>query len=231
MKPLLIAGIVALVTTGQALAADLPQPPPPPPRAPAAYIPAPPPEYSWAGIYVGVNGGYGFGNSKWTVGSVSTGDFNVNGGVAGGTLGGNFQVNQFVFGLEGDIDWSGVHGSVSCGTPAILACETKGNWLGTVRGRLGFAIDRVLLYGTGGAAFGDIDAGFNGGSFDNVTKVGWAAGAGIEFGIFQNFTARVEYLFVDLGKASCAAASCGAVTDVSLDENLVRAGLDYKFGF
>src|SRR5207245_1112150 len=110
--------------------------------------------------------------------------FNVSGGVIGGTVGYNWQINQFVIGAEGDIDWSGIRGSTSVFCPT--GCETRNAWLATVRGRLGYAFGRFLPYLTAGLAVGDIRAsrpGFPGGS---ITSAGWAAGAGIEVGIVSN---------------------------------------------
>jgi outer membrane immunogenic protein len=255
MKRILIAGALALCAAGQALAADLPQAMPPP-RAPAVYVP--PPVYNWGGVYLGLNGGYGFGNSTWTdpnnpSGEGSTGSFGTGGGLIGGTVGFNYQVNQFVLGAEADIDWSDINGSVEpnfcnlfvSATALATRCETKNNWLGTVRARAGFAVDRVLFYGTAGLAFGDVEAGLKGGSVGSVTyqsntQIGWTAGAGVEWAFTDNWTARVEYLYVDLGNSTCnAATSCGfdglgatspASDTVKFTANLVRAGVDYKFG-
>lgn len=231
MKRMLMAAALALAAGGQALAADLPQaPPPPPPRAPAAYIPAPP-VYNWGGVYVGVNGGYGFGNSTWSNAFGSTGSFSTNGGFAGGTLGANFQASQFVFGVEGDVDWTDLKGT-SSSLVCTSYCQTANNWLGTLRGRLGFAADRILFYGTGGAAFGDVKATTPFAS-NSSTEVGWTAGAGVEFALSQNWTAKAEYLYVDLSKGSCTTA-CGSpasTVGVSFTESLVRAGVNYKFNF
>ncbi len=102
MKRFLIVGAVAFVAAGQALAADLPPPMAPPPRAPAAYVPAPVPFYNWGGIYVGINGGYGFGSTANSTAGVAgnalvpTGTYtlsgkNFSGGLAGGTVGFNYQ--------------------------------------------------------------------------------------------------------------------------------------------
>lgn len=231
MKSIWFAGVLALAATGQALAADLP-PAGPPPRAPAAYVPAAAPVYDWGGIYVGLNAGYAFGDSNW--GSpASTGSFSADGALVGGTLGVNFQANQFVFGVEGDIDWQDLDGKVAnsvCGTG--VSCQSESEWLGTVRGRVGFALDRVLFYGTAGGAFGDVQTGLNPGSLSSATKFGWTAGAGVEVAFFQNWSAKVEYLFVDLGDTSCS-ASCGTLaagSSVSFNENIVRVGVNYKFG-
>ena len=241
MKRILLAGTFALAAAGPALAADLPQPmPPPAPQAPAAYVPAPLPVYDWGGIYVGVNGGYAFGNSNWTQGTASSGNFNTNGGLVGGTIGANFQSGQFVFGIEGDIDWADIKGNstAGCGTVAFTGitgtttCETKSDWLSTVRGRVGYAFDRVLVYGTAGGAFGNVQAGpSTATTFDSSTEFGWTAGAGVEVGITPNLTAKVEYLYVDLANGACSAACGSPATSIgtSFDASLVRAGLNFKF--
>jgi outer membrane immunogenic protein len=220
MKRLLIAGVVVLGAVAQAAAADLPQPAPPPAQAPVAYIPVVP-VYNWGGIYYGINGGYAFGKSEWTTPLATTGNFNTSGFAVGATVGANYQVDAFVFGLEADIDWMGVKGSSSICTPA---CETKNTWLSTFRGRAGYAADRVLFYATGGGAFGNIQAGASGSSLTNANKAGWTAGAGIEAALADNWTARVEYLFVDFQNATPF-----TLVTVKLNENLIRFGLDYKF--
>lgn len=236
--------LAATAIAAPALAADLPQPPPAP-QAPAVYIPPPPPVYNWGGIYFGLNGGYGFGDSKWTPpAGTGTGDFNVDGGLVGGTLGANFQSGEWVFGIEADLDWADIKGSVSSTTlcppvgPTSCTFQTENDWLGTVRGRFGYAFDRVLVYGTAGGAFGNIKPQLTvtpilGSS--NSTEFGWTAGAGVEFALALNWTARIEYLFVDLsnGSFTCGLAQCptAAMTvPVSFDASLVRVGVDYKFG-
>jgi len=244
MKRILFAGALMLAATGSTLAADLPPsmpPPPPPPRAPA-YVPVITPQYNWGGIYVGINGGYGFGNSDeyWTsLGFASdTGSFSIKGPLVGGTLGANFQSGAFVFGIEGDGDWTNIKGSTSSTIAICPVCQTSNSWLATLRGRAGVAWDRVLLYATAGGAGGNINAsipaipGFAAGS-SSSTEFGWTAGAGLEFAITDNITAKVEYLYVDLqnGSLSCTMAVCGAVGSlpISFDANLVRAGLNLKF--
>ena len=117
----------------------------PPAKAPA-FVPV---AYNWTGFYLGINGGYGWGSSHWSGFGDSA---EPSGGMVGGTAGYNWQGlgSPWVFGLEGDIDWTNIKGSftsVACPT----GCETKNNWLGTVRGRLGYALDRVMPYVTGGA--------------------------------------------------------------------------------
>jgi len=226
MKRILIAAALALAAGGQALAADLPQPGPPPPRAPATYVPAPVPVFTWTGIYVGVNGGYGFGYSNWSAPPPATGNFNTSGFLVGGTLGGNYQWGQFVLGIEGDGDWTNLSGTTT--TNCFPGCTTQSDWLATVRGRAGYAFDRILFYGTAGGAFGNLQAAAGVLPFSSTTQIGWTAGGGVEFAFTPNLTAKVEYLYVDLGNLSCN-VNCAAGTSVTFTENVVRAGINYKF--
>ncbi len=247
MKRMLIAGVFALAAAGQALAADMPVPFPSP-QPPASYYPAAAP-FNWGGFYVGANGGYGFGTSSWSAAAittvptspaVATGPFNLRGALAGGTLGLNLQANAFVFGVEADGDWTNLNGSssycssIAIGATAGATCETKSAFFGTLRARLGYAFGRVLVYGTGGLADGKVQAGFNPpATFDSAINFGWTAGAGVEFAFADNWTAKVEYLYADLGNMTCStAANCGTSVpvSVSLTENIVRAGINYKFG-
>jgi outer membrane immunogenic protein len=105
------------------------------------------------------------------------------------------------------------------------------SWLGTARARVGVAMDRFMPYVTGGLAFGDIDVAaapafaYAG---NDETKVGWTVGAGVEFALSGNWTAKAEYLYVDLGSADCGVA-CPAGLDTSLTSNIVRAGINYRF--
>jgi len=235
MKRTLFAGALALATATPALAADLVRPPGPPPQAPATYVPTTAPVYNWGGIYIGINGGYAYGNSDWSAAGTfaSTGNFNVTGPLVGATLGANYQAGQFVFGIEGDGDWSDIKGSTACTTVAG-SCQTANDWLATLRGRLGFAIDRVLIYGTAGGAYGDVKSTPGTAASTNNSEFGWTAGAGLEFAITDNVTAKAEYLFVDLANSSyaCPAAVCAAAATtapVSFDTSLIRAGLNFKF--
>jgi outer membrane immunogenic protein len=230
MKRVLATVLSSAVAAGTAFAADLP--PAPPPRAPAVYAP-PPPVYNWTGFYLGINGGWGFGKSDWNLpnglpgapGSLDTGSFNVNGGLVGGTVGFNWQSDWFVAGLEGDFDGSWMNGTASiCGT---VACETKNTWLATIRGRVGYAADRVLFYATGGGAFGDVVVNTTT-NWQSADKTGWTAGAGIEGAFSEHWTARLEYLYVDLQNSSFTPAA-GFPVNVKFNANLIRTGVDYKF--
>jgi outer membrane immunogenic protein len=222
MHRALIAGvstIALLASFGAARAADLPPRIQEPARAPAMA-----PLYNWTGLYIGVNGGGAWGRSSWD----STDAFNLSGGLVGGTIGYNYQIGQLVWGVEGDVDWTNIKGTTN--TFCALGCETSNSWLGTARGRLGYAADRFMPYVTGGAAFGNIRASTPGFAGTSTTKLGWTVGGGVEFALGGNWTAKAEYLYVDLGSVDCGLA-CGAFTpdNVSFHTNIVRAGLNYRF--
>jgi len=236
MKRLLLAGLsaaglgaLALVSmAGAANAADLGRRHEMPVKAEPAFA-----AYNWTGWYVGINGGAGFDRSRWS-NAVGSNSFNTSGGVVGGTIGYNYQMGSTVFGLEGDLDWSGIRGNTGPGGACLTTgCSTRNDWLGTARGRIGYAFNRFMPYVTGGAAFGDIKASADGLSGNTTTRLGYALGAGGELAIAGPWTAKLEYLYVDLGKASCPAGNCAAVgagsTDVSFHSNLVRAGINYRF--
>jgi outer membrane immunogenic protein len=248
MKRALFALVFSLAAASAALAADLPLPQ----QAPVAYVPVVAPVYNWGGIYVGINGGWGFGSANWTAtptaafGGLSS-TANDNGGVVGGTLGFNYQMNSFVFGVEGDFDYSGINTGTSSTICTFSGnCQTGNNWLATLRGRAGYAADRVLFYITAGGAFGSIQTTFNGGGTNTTTQAGWTAGAGVEWAFADNWSAKFEYLYVNLGNGNvnCATTACllasgpggGAFgppipVSVGLTDNLVRAGINYKFNF
>jgi outer membrane immunogenic protein len=222
MKRVSLAALGALASfcvTQAADAADIPRRPAP--VAPAAFVP---PAYNWTGPYIGINGGGGWGSSTWGF----TDSFGVSGGLIGGTLGYNWQTGPWVLGVEGDIDWSSLRGSTTTFCPA--GCETSNSWLATVRGRLGYAFDRFLPYVTGGAAFGDIHAERPGFVGDRETRAGWTVGGGLEFALAGNWTAKVEYLHVDLGNFDCG-FSCGTAfgNNVSFQADIVRGGLNFRF--
>src|SRR5262249_15495201 len=134
--------------------------------------------------------------------------------------------------------------------PAGLSCKTQSNWIGTVRARAGYAWDRVLLYGTAGIAGANVQTSLSGLPPQTNFKAGWTAGAGLEWAFAENWTFKVEYLFVDLGNAVCNHGySCGfdaaalqtttpastipavnSNSSVKLNENIVRVGVNFKFG-
>ena len=219
------AALLAFTAASPAFAADIPARMPT--KAPAMVQQA----YNWSGWYVGINGGGAFGRSSWRDSAgVTTGGFNVNGGMVGGTLGVNWQVNQWVWGLEGDGDWASIKGTTN--TNCVAGCDTKSNFLATFRGRAGYAgFGPVLPYLTGGLAVADIATRSSLGT-SSTTRAGWTVGTGVEWAVVGPWTAKVEYLYADLGRASCSVTVCGGTgsVDVKLTENVVRAGLNYRFG-
>jgi outer membrane immunogenic protein len=179
-----------------------------------------------SGIYLGINGGYGFGTSDWTGPGLSASN-KPDGFLAGGTIGGNYQMGSFVLGVEGDFDYAPLSGSFSC--PPGGTCTTSTDWLGTARVRAGWAWDRILFYGTGGGAFTDIKAATT--LTNTTTEVGWTAGAGMEAALTPNWSAKIEYLYVDFGNTACG-TPCGSSGDnLNLTENVIRAGINYRFGW
>jgi outer membrane immunogenic protein len=183
-------------------------------------------QYNWTGFYLGINGGGAWGSSDWNAFAVSN---SPSGGMIGGTAGYNWQGagSPWVLGLEGDIDWTSINdNATACGA---LNCQTKNNWLGTVRGRVGYTFDRFMPYVTGGVAFGDVEANIAGFAGSKDTNLGWTLGVGIEGVIAGNWTAKVEYLYADLGDTTCSAIACGTATNVDLNLNILRAGLNYRF--
>ncbi len=218
MKRLVLAGLGALAMATMmtaANAADLPRRQAVmPTKAPMYEAP-----YNWTGFYVGINGGYGWSSSD--VDAPFAGSFDTSGGLVGGTLGYNWQMGQAVFGLEGDIDWTDLRGSGAC---AGTTCETRNDWLSTVRGRIGYAFDRFMPFATGGVAFGNIKNNIAGVGSADETKAGWTLGGGIEAAIAGPWTAKIEYLYADLGSG---ASVLGA--DASFKTNIVRGGINYRF--
>ena len=220
-KLLASTGLLAAAMVAPSLAADLPRPAY---KAPIYSAPG----FSWSGFYIGANAGYGFGDSNWTSAAGTTGDFDVNGWTGGATLGYNLQTGVFVFGIEGDINYSEIKGRTSVGICAGTTCETRNTWLGTARGRIGYSFDRFLPYITGGAAFGGIRMTVAG-VRETDTQIGWTVGGGLEYAFLGSWSAKLEYLYVDLGSADCSAATCGLATEVEFKSHVVRGGLNYRF--
>jgi outer membrane immunogenic protein len=216
-----LAALTILATSFTAQAADIPRPVYKGVRPVVAY-------YNWTGFYVGINGGYGWGTSDWTTPAVSP---KPKGGLFGGTLGYNYQVGSIVYGIEGDFDWADIKGNVACA--GVVTCETKNSWLATFRGRLGYAFDRWLPYFTGGGAYGNVKATTSAPILGGITsassnQLGWTVGAGLEYAFLGNWSAKIEYLYVDLGKFDTG-FTAPIPDNVSLKENIIRAGLNYKF--
>jgi outer membrane immunogenic protein len=162
--------------------------------------------YSWAGPYLGYEWG--------TVSNNPTRPSGVVGGVQGGY---NFQNGPWVFGVEGDLEVTGA-------SDTFAPWKFSNPWFGTLRGRAGYSFNNILFYGTGGLAFGEL-RGETFGFSESQTSAGWTLGAGAEFGVAQNWTARIEFLFVDLTESPFV------ITGVSNGYHfgVLRAGVNYHF--
>jgi outer membrane immunogenic protein len=231
--------LLVFATSG-ALAADLP----PPYRAPP-----PAPMYSWSGAYVGANIGYSWGSANYeatiiAVGAISHSE-KMDGVIGGVQSGYNYQFGAFVIGSESDFQLSGQKGGSTF--PGVLPGVTittteKLEWFGTARTRLGFlATPNILIYGTTGVAYGQVKdsatttvtgVGSATASFKDV-KAGWAVGAGVEGAFGGGWSAKLEYLYIDLGKTEHSFGTPGVGTIVSdtrhITDNIVRAGLNYRW--
>src|SRR6266576_1159398 len=157
-------------------------------KAPA-FAAAPFSGYNWNGAYVGVNLGYQWGKvTNW-------GSAEPSGVAGGGQIGYNWHVHpNWVLGIEADIQASGANDT-------FAAYKFSNPWFGTVRGRAGYAMNNVLFYGTGGLAFGEL-RGETFGLSESHTNAGWTAGAGAEFGFAPNWSAKIEYLYVELANST-----------------------------
>jgi outer membrane immunogenic protein len=184
---------------------------------------------------------------------------NSAGVTGGGQFGYNWQMGTFLLGFETDINGTSLNASDSVNRPLVApltgnflhTTNEKLDWFGTVRGRVGvLAAPTWLLYVTGGLAYGDVKSStavsFTSttdayiGSFSD-THVGWTVGGGAEWAFSPNWSAKLEYLYIDLGSVSytnvCVTAVCGLFvpppayqTDLRLHENIVRFGINYRFG-
>jgi len=255
--------LFASVLGGSALAADLGSPVY---KAPPAPFVAP---YSWTGCYIGGNVGGGWGDQSsslapgtdapFWIPAFSAGaapsafSYNTEGVIGGGQIGCNYQTGSFVWGVEADFDGANITGSESISTaiapfvPGTFSSSQKLDYLGTVRGRLGFTpADRWLVYATGGLAYGETKYNLNFAfpgtdDFQSIsasnTSTGWTAGGGVEWAFWSNWSLRAEYLYVDLGDSTFTSVPSGRAANLAsnLTEkfenkyNIVRLGLNYKF--
>lgn len=238
--------------------------------------PAPAPIYNWTGWYVGGNIGFGWGDADTSYTPLPTavgfGDLlpttlglHPDGVIGGIQAGYNWQINSWVLGIEADFQGSDMHDSVL--GPIIqnngilrpgsaLTASEKTDWFGTLRGRVGFTvIDTLLVYGTGGLAYGSVNYAANSNFIPpgtqqypvnfSQTKTGWTAGAGAEWAFTGNWTAKIEYLHYDLGDESTIAngvpglpggtcgggptAFCQVGDKWKTSADIVRVGLNYQF--
>jgi outer membrane immunogenic protein len=236
MKKLLGAIAISALFAAPALAADLPA------RMPVKAAPAPiVAVYNWTGFYIGAHGGYGWGEKQWTETTLAAprpeGSFDVNGPLAGGQIGFNFQTGMWVFGVEAQASWARIDGDrASLAFPA-QRIHTRADALGTFAGRLGVAFNNVLVYGKGGAAWVHDKYSVSGtavASWDD-TRWGWMAGGGVEVALSPNWSIKGEYNFMDFGTERYNNIACtGACTpfneDVKQHIHVVKFGVNYRFG-
>lgn len=227
MKKYLLSGVAALglLAAGAASAADLPS------RKGPVEAPIYAPMFTWTGFYVGANAGYAWGQ----IDSTGLGVLNFNdpdGFTGGGQIGYNYQMGQFVLGLEADFQGADLKASVFAPGAGIISASNEINWWGTVRARAGYAFDRFLPYVTGGFAYGNVKNSLTTpvGVFSNDnTQYGWTIGGGLEYAFTNNLTAKIEYLYVDLDKESVTVPGGVFNANVETKFSVVRAGLNYKF--
>jgi outer membrane immunogenic protein len=278
LKAIAVSAFAAMAVTSAASAADLA-------ARPYTKAPVMVEVWNWTGFYIGGNAGYSWGRSNTDVsyfnsvtgapivppaGSITGAGFDMNGAIAGGQIGYNWQSSNWLFGLEADAQWSDERGSAAyrCAATAVggvclpgltflpagvtgssLAVNQSLEWFGTVRGRAGVLVTpQVLLYATGGLAYGSIKTS---GAFAGVTpngvavavagsssdtRIGWTVGGGIEGKITTNWSAKLEYLYMDLdnfraGSFSLAPGSLiAANVDSRFRDHILRAGINYTFG-
>jgi outer membrane immunogenic protein len=242
MKKLWVATIaaVAAVSLSPVRAADLVQ------KAPAGEAPAP---SFWKGCYVGIQGGGVWGTSQHvsaapaSSGLPITPKFAEAGGSAGGTVGCNYDIHSWIFGVENDLSWANVRGRTSDQLPFSLAAvsHTDQNWLDSIRGRIGLAWNPSLMtYVTGGAAFAGTRANICVPTLglcasESRVRTGWIAGIGVEYAIWGNISMKFEYLHADFGSSryfstpTTLGAGPVATRDVALKDDLLRAGLNWRF--
>jgi outer membrane immunogenic protein len=193
-------------------------------RAPQPVYTQAPPLFTWTGFYLGANAGAVWGDFTKTGKPIDT-----KAGFTGGiTAGYNHQINNIVFGLEGDYNYSGLSGRglILPGPAAVKGDLTS---FGTVRGRLGVAFDRALIYGTGGYAFGfsSLESGV---LKSTSSHHGYAVGAGLEYAFTQNVSAKAEYLYMPLdSKNALTIPGFGVGSKTGIDANVLRAGVNYRF--
>jgi outer membrane immunogenic protein len=232
---LLMAGIAAAALTTGAHAADLA-----PPRQPvAAEVIAP--VWTWTGFYAGAHIGYGWGKANWNF--VQAGTFvspSTNGIFGGAQIGYNYQINQIVVGLEADASAADLHGWRSCPV-AAFTCASRVNFLGSLRGRVGYAFDRALVYATAGLGIGSfrnrtyVAAPVTLFGTYNTTRVGLAVGAGVEYAVMPNWTVKAEYMYYHFGSGTQLAGPGsldgvgGSDVRVRNDVHTLKLGVNYLF--
>ncbi len=238
MRRMVTIALSLLALDGAANAADLP----PPPQLPPVQAPS-----VWTGFYAGLNVGGAFGSSRNAFDIAGFGlptfDTPLTGVVGGGQAGYNWQTGPWVLGLEANFDGSGLSGGRTapclpplCGALAASYAQ-KLSWFGTLRPRIGYALGNWLLYATGGGALGQVDTNASAavGPFiatDNrsQTRGGWTLGGGVEVGFAPGWSAKIEYLYVDLGSRTTTYLLSPSISNASsFNANVITAGVNYHF--
>lgn len=234
MKKILLgtAAILAIAAATPAAAADMAA------RMPTKAPPMMAPIFNWTGFYIGVNGGYGSGRNNWTIvgGGPNEGSFNFDGATVGGQIGYNWQVGQWVFGLEAQGNWADFSGSrVSLAFPAFRN-STNVDAFGLFTGKLGYAFDNVMIYAKGGAAVQAIDytstlIATGASSTTGNTRWGATVGAGIEYAFNPNWSVGFEYNHIFATNSNVTFTGVAASTDrIRLDTDLFTGRINYRFG-
>jgi outer membrane immunogenic protein len=178
--------------------------------------------YNWSGFYVGGHLGYAWSSeeARSTLTGI-TGQTDPDGFLGGAQIGFNWQTGAFVFGVEADWSWTNADGSTAI--PAAITAEH--NWYGTATARVGYAVDNWLWYVKGGAAWLDADHTIGALTFSD-TRTGWTVGTGLEWALGPNWSAKLEYNYMDFGKDTI-----GTVLPVEIDTqvHVVKAGINYRF--
>ncbi len=242
MRKATLAAFAILATTGFVHAADLPS---------SVYAPTSTAFTNWTDFYIGGNVGGGWARAKtdFSVGGAgfASATNNLSGVLGGAQLGYNWQTGPVVLGIETDFQFTGMKGTLQaptcpagiCGATTNASYSQKLPWFGTVRGRVGYAQDSWLIYGTGGYAYARLEteasasAGATSANLSQAeTRSGWAVGGGVELAFARNWTARMDYLYVDLGRTNTTLAIPGIATigeDSRVTQNVVRLGVNYRF--
>jgi outer membrane immunogenic protein len=211
-----------VISAGTASAADMPS------AAPYQKAPYVSPAYNWTGFYIGAMGGYGW-SDRVTVGGVALTGADINGGFGGGTVGFNYQApgSMFVFGVEADAAWSDLKRSE---TIFGITAQERIKSFGSVTGRVGVAIDAVLLYGKGGYAWAENEMSLSALGLtvsESHFHSGWTAGGGVEWAFAGPWSAKAEYMFTRYSEENYALSGAGVGADV----HTVKAGINYRFGW
>lgn len=190
-----------------------------------------PPSRGWSGLYVGATVGTSWGSASVSNDlGASTGSFDTDGFIGGGTLGYNWQSGQFVLGVETDFSGGNIEGS-SAAAVCGAGCSSNVDWLWTLRARAGFDLNGIMPYLTAGLAVGDASFGVDDGTFSaSDTLSGYTVGGGLEIRFTGNWSMKAEYLYVDLGKFTVDDPVLAAPTTGDFDSmHIVRGGLNYRF--